>query len=106
MLPFALWALASLHSLRPVSGETSVHFKKFNVFFELLDQSGALSKEFSDNNGDVCAMKGVVCEGGEPVEMCASSPVPRSSCSLALNEAVPPSAERGRLPLFITDYFG
>eukprot|EP00892_Ulva_mutabilis_P012396 jgi/Ulvmu1/9529/UM053_0018.1 len=60
-------ALAALVCAPCVLAQTrgTVHFKKFQIFFELLDQSGELSAEFSARDGDLCAVSGVTCQNGE-----------------------------------------
>lgn len=48
----------------------TVHFKKFQLFFELLDQSGGLSAEFTASDGDLCSVNGITCQNGEVTAMC------------------------------------
>lgn len=48
----------------------TVHFKKFQLFFELLDQSGGLSADFTASDGDLCAIDGITCQDGEVTSMC------------------------------------
>lgn len=58
-------------SLTRVVAQTrgTVFFKKFQLFFELLDQSGGLSAEFTANDGDLCSVNGISCRNGDVTAM-------------------------------------
>jgi hypothetical protein len=69
---FSAVVLALLLGAHAANAEESVRFKKFRTFFELLDQTGGLADEFQNVNGDICRMDGIVCVGGDTVEMCVN----------------------------------
>jgi hypothetical protein len=79
MIVGALWVLAAMLRCRPAHANADVRYQKFSAFFNSLDSSGDLSKQFDNVNGDVCAVQGIVCDNGQVVSMCASA---LSPCAL------------------------
>lgn len=63
--------LAALLCAQSVAAQATVSYSKFLLFFQLLDQSGSIAKEFAGADGDLCKVKGIVCEAGQVVVMCA-----------------------------------
>lgn len=66
-----LIAVLACFSLTRVVAQTrgTVFFKKFQLFFELLDQSGGLSQEFTASDGDLCSVTGISCQDGDVTAM-------------------------------------
>lgn len=73
---------ALLLATQLVAGQETVAYSKFMLFFDLLDQTGAISQEFAAADGDLCQVKGVGCENGEVVTMC----VPLHTASVPQHE--------------------
>jgi hypothetical protein len=66
----AAFLLAAVLGAHAVAAQATVNYSKFLLFFQLLDQSGAIAKEFAAADGDLCKVKGITCEAGQVTIMC------------------------------------